>query len=231
MTDWDVGHYMKFVDYIEQQGNRRVYKVGDNFRVDVTTRKHDPKSKSDLINIWKKAGLIPEALPTTLHISTTYTDSKGNSYYGRYNIMEKSPSDGRLGRMINFDALREATPENEKELVAECIKQWVEAGHVKEQPLVGRVRFAWGEQLEYTDAEKYIEAIQEELNYRNVTGFEFQTLTKDPAVRKAIDDELYSHYGEENPRCLEDYREQRQGMGQAQEVQPELEDEELEPEP
>ena len=36
-------------------------------------------------------------------------------------------------------------------------------------------------------------------------GFRFETLTDDPAVRKAVDDMVYDLYGEENPRPLEDY--------------------------
>ena len=39
-----------------------------------------------------------------------------------------------------------------------------------------------------------------------MTGFRFETLTDDPAVRKAAaDDMTYDLYGEENPRPLEDY--------------------------
>ena len=37
------------------------------------------------------------------------------------------------------------------------------------------------------------------------TGFRYETLTDDPAVRKQADDILYDLYGEENPRPLEDY--------------------------
>ena len=47
--------------------------------------------------------------------------------------------------------------------------------------------------------------IREELPCRDVTGFRFETLTDDPAVRKAVDDMIYDLYGEENPRPLEDY--------------------------
>lgn len=37
------------------------------------------------------------------------------------------------------------------------------------------------------------------------TGFRYETLTDDPAIRKQVDDILYDLYGEENPRPLEDY--------------------------
>lgn len=82
------------------------------------------------------------------------------------------------------------------------------------QPVVvGRVSFVSGEQKEYTDAEAYLQCIREELPDRPITGFRYETLTDDPAVRKQADDILYDLYGEENPRLLEDYQEQPdQGM-------------------
>ena len=66
--------------------------------------------------------------------------------------------------------------------------------------LVGRVTFASGEKQEFTDAEKYLQAIREELPFRDTTGFRFETLTGDPQVRKAVDDILLDFAGEENPR-------------------------------
>lgn len=80
-------------------------------------------------------------------------------------------------------------------------------------PVIGRVSFASGEQMEYMDAEAYLQCIREELPDHPVTGFRYKTLTDDPAVRKQVDDILYDLYGEENPRPLEDYQEQPdQGM-------------------
>ena len=79
--------------------------------------------------------------------------------------------------------------------------------------LIGRVSFASGEQIEYTDPAEYLKAVKEELPYRDTSGFRFETLTSDPEVRKAVDDMIYDLYGEENPRPLEDYQEQpEQGM-------------------
>lgn len=66
--------------------------------------------------------------------------------------------------------------------------------------LVGRVTFASGEKQEFTDVEKYLQAIREELPFRDTTGFRFETLTGDPQVRKAADDILLDFAGEENPR-------------------------------
>lgn len=73
------------------------------------------------------------------------------------------------------------------------------------KPLVGRVSFASGERIGYTDPEEYIKAVREELPCHAASGFRYETLTDDPEVRKAVDDILYDLFGEENPRPLEDY--------------------------
>ena len=57
-----------------------------------------------------------------------------------------------------------------------------------------------GDLQEFTDAEKYLQAIREELPFRDTTGFRHETLTDDPQVRKAVDDILLDFAGEENPR-------------------------------
>ena len=75
-----------------------------------------------------------------------------------------------------------------------------------EQQVVGRVSFISGETKEFTDPEEYVRYVREELPYRPTTGFQFETLTDDPATRKAVDDLVYDLYGEENPRPLEDYK-------------------------
>ena len=65
---------------------------------------------------------------------------------------------------------------------------------------MGRVTYASGEQQEFTDPQEYLRTIREELPYRNTTGFRHETLTDDPAVRKAVDDILWDYVGEENPQ-------------------------------
>lgn len=77
-----------------------------------------------------------------------------------------------------------------------------------QKQIIGRISFVSGEQIAYTNPDEYLKAIREELPYRATTGFHFETLTSDPAVRKAVDDMVYDLYGEENPRELEDYQEQ-----------------------
>lgn len=82
----------------------------------------------------------------------------------------------------------------------------------KEKPLVGRVTFVNGDTQEFTDAEAYLRCIEDELPDRPITGFRYETLTDDPAVRKGVDDILFNLFGEENPRPLEEYEMPDQGM-------------------
>ena len=82
-----------------------------------------------------------------------------------------------------------------------------------ESPAVGRVTFASGERWNYTDPQKYLQAVREELPCHATTGFRCETLTDDPAVRKAVDDMLCDLYGEENPRPLADYGSTGMAMG------------------
>lgn len=74
-----------------------------------------------------------------------------------------------------------------------------------EFPVIGKVTFASDEELAYTEPAVFLEVIKEELPYRNSSGFRYEVLSDDPALRKAVDDELYNLFGEENPRALEDY--------------------------
>ena len=73
------------------------------------------------------------------------------------------------------------------------------------QPLVGQIWFYGGEHLQYRTAEEYLECIREELPYRATNGFWFQTISREPAVRKAVDDIVLDLYGEGNPCWEEDY--------------------------
>lgn len=77
----------------------------------------------------------------------------------------------------------------------------------RQEKLVGRVTYASGEQQEFCDPQRYLQTIREELPYRNTTGFRYETLTDDPAVKKAVDDILLDVAGEENPRRTCNYAE------------------------
>ena len=76
---------------------------------------------------------------------------------------------------------------------------------MSENALVGRATYINGDVQEFTDAGSYIQCIREELPYHATSGFRFETLTDDPAVRKAIGDIVYDCYGMENPHQREDY--------------------------
>ena len=83
----------------------------------------------------------------------------------------------------------------------------------KAQGVIGRTSYANGECFTHTNAESYLAEIREELEYRNTTGFRFETITDDPTVRKAVDDEVYSMFGEQNPQQIEDYKPHEISMG------------------
>ena len=70
--------------------------------------------------------------------------------------------------------------------------------------LVGRATYINGDVQEFSDAESYIQCIREELPYHATSGFRFETLTDDAAVRKAVSDIVYDFYGMENPHQSED---------------------------
>ena len=76
---------------------------------------------------------------------------------------------------------------------------------MSENALVGRATYINGDMQEFTDAGSYIQYIREELLYHATSGFRFETLADDPAVRKAVSDIVYDFYGMENPHQLEDY--------------------------
>ena len=54
----------------------------------------------------------------------------------------------------------------------------VQRQNLAEQPaVIGRVSFASGEQVDYTDPEAYLQCIREELPNHPATGFRYETLT------------------------------------------------------
>ena len=64
--------------------------------------------------------------------------------------------------------------------------------------LVGKVTFVGDADILYDDADAFLDCIREELPYRDTTGFRYEVLTDDPAVRKAADDILFDFFGEED---------------------------------
>ncbi len=88
-------------------------------------------------------------------------------------------------------------------VIADAVSRLRQELNVK--PPVGRVSFANGEQIIYTDPKEYIKALKEELPYHATSGFRYETETDDPEVCKAADDILYDLFCEKNPYSLADY--------------------------
>ncbi|MEA5152752.1 MAG: LPD28 domain-containing protein [Oscillospiraceae bacterium] len=84
-----------------------------------------------------------------------------------------------------------------------------EAGHFNSQEekdeIIGKVSFASGETLAYTDPTIFLQVIRDELPYKPTSGFQYEVLTDDPTVRKRADDILYDLFGEKSPRPFDDY--------------------------
>ena len=68
---------------------------------------------------------------------------------------------------------------------------------------IGRVTFANGDLWNFTDAQKYLQVIHDELPHHLRTGFQYETLTNDPVIRKAIDD-MHDEIYEESPHTQTD---------------------------
>lgn len=78
--------------------------------------------------------------------------------------------------------------------------------------LVGKVTFIGDDDILYDDADAFLDCIREELPYRDTSGFRYEVLTDDPAVRKAVNDILFDFFGVEEPCEEEDYTQTMGGM-------------------
>lgn len=125
MMERTINQYMERVTATENCGNKRLYYIGDRFLVIVSTYAPDPK----IMGCFKRHGYIKEIPSMAFAVHTYYTDESGKCWE-RYNIT-LNPSDDGKHQVINPYFLREATPENERELVAECIHLAVEAGAIE----------------------------------------------------------------------------------------------------
>lgn len=70
---------------------------------------------------------------------------------------------------------------------------------------IGIATFVGDDDILYYDAESFLDCIRTELPYRDTTGFRYEVLTDDPAVRKAADDILLDLFGEEDSYTLSEY--------------------------
>ena len=71
--------------------------------------------------------------------------------------------------------------------------------------MVGKVTFVGDDDILYDDADAFLDCIRRELPYFNTSGFRYEVLTDDPAVRKAVNDILFDFFGGEEPCEEEDY--------------------------
>ena len=78
--------------------------------------------------------------------------------------------------------------------------------------MVGKATFANGDIIPYYDVDSFLDCIREELPYRDTTGFRYEVLTDDPAVRKAVNDILFDFFDVEEPCEEEDYTQTMGGM-------------------
>ena len=98
---------------LEDLGTTRHYESEDGrLLVVLQTMGHDEGNRHDVVNVLLRKGRVDRFMPTTLFVETYYTDDDGNQW-GRFNPFI-------AGWQINLSRLCEATPENERALVAEC---------------------------------------------------------------------------------------------------------------
>ena len=81
--------------------------------------------------------------------------------------------------------------------------QYQDPEPTEECEFIGRVTFANGDLWNFTDAQKYLQVIHDELPHHLRTGFQYETLTNDPVIRKAIDD-MHDEIYEESPHTQTD---------------------------
>lgn len=104
-------------------------------------------------------------------------------------ITEDRRSYGYIAETENYRFCLRCTPfPGEYQGYLYCYDLCQQEMYRQEHPVVGRVTFASGEQQEFTDSKALLQAIREELPFRSTTGFRFETLTDDPEVKKAVDD-------------------------------------------
>lgn len=103
--------------------------------------------------------------------------------------------------MVRSEKVTEHIPENIQDLNYKIPDE--------KQEIVGKLHFYGGEGeivevIKYTSAENYLQALGKELDI-DINGFKFDTVLRDPALLKAVDDRVYGVYGEDNPNSLEHY--------------------------
>lgn len=104
-----------------ENGCRRIYENEDgSFCVVISTITHHHGAYSRM-DQWVRSGLLPRWIRQTLHVSTYFTDAEGRCW-GLYNPQEKRQG---TRNVVNYEWKLEATPENEKKILAECERRYL----------------------------------------------------------------------------------------------------------
>lgn len=134
MKSKDMSKNASASDY--EMGIRRFYvnEWGD-LRVQISTVKHDKKDRHDLMNLWLRRGHVDKFIPTTLSVETEFMMSNGD-LVRKFNptvkieIEKQDLGDGVIKdysrRVLDFDWVLEATPENEQKILDEIERCWEE---------------------------------------------------------------------------------------------------------
>ena len=72
--------------------------------------------------------------------------------------------------------------------------------------------FVGDDDILYDEADAFLDCIREELPYRDTTGFHYEVLTDDSAVRKAVKDILFDFFDVEEPCEEKDYTQTMGGI-------------------
>ena len=77
---------------------------------------------------------------------------------------------------------------------------------------IGKATFVGDDDILYYDAESFLDCIRAELPYRDTTGFRYEVLTDDPAIRKAALGNMGESFGEEDSYTLSEYTQKMGGI-------------------
>lgn len=150
---------------------------------------------SELIRMQKESELRDQNV-TVIH-QKEYNDSTLDNLIDRYQEL------GQRNVQSNIDEYGLKPLSAEEKLELQNLHKKI--NDTEKSEIVGKITFHdTGEVMEYNTSESYLKALDSEIDH-NMGGFNYETITKNPEVRKKVDDMLYGAYGDENPNSLESY--------------------------
>lgn len=99
-------------------------KKGESIIIEISRSVYENENKNSLPNLWKKHGYTTHLYNTALWIDCEVRDKDGNSYR-KYEPTSKLSEDKKR-YVVNFEWLFEATEENEKKLLNETVRRFME---------------------------------------------------------------------------------------------------------